>query len=203
MSQDLELYARVINGEVTEFPVYRIHIANREHPLYWYTLAKEDIKPEINKYQVLEQKYEVLPTHVRVYYEVRNKTLEELIKSTKEYGYTNSEGAYTPPSIADVPPELINLCYNATSDYITNILNDFAAQKGYGTKQVDPFTSLMTYLDSKVDQFKREAEKGRDYRDQIWAHMLSYYDGVLKGTRPVPSDVQEVIGEIPLLKWDD
>ena len=88
------------------------------------------------------------------------------------------------------------------SDYLTSKLVEFAATRGYGTANVDAFTSLMTYVDSIIEKFKNEAIRGKNLRDQAWANMLGYFAKVQTGEVPVPTTIEEIDALIPELTWE-
>lgn len=203
IENDLDLFARIENGKVVEYPVYRIHIRNREHPIHWYAPVIKDEVPFHTKYEAVDESIEITAEGVRVTYKVRLKTLSELLDMVSEKGYTSTEGVYSPPLIGDVEPELVNLIYKTSADYVTDKLNRLAAERGYGTNNMEPFASLMTYYNSKIDKFRIEAVKGADYRDLLWNAMLSYFEKVMAGTAPVPTKLEDIVSQMPAFSWDD
>ena len=204
VQNDLDLFGRVKNGEIIEFPVYRIHITNRSHPLSWYTPAIELPKPELPPFSVYERHLEVKNGVIEISYTSRAYTLEELLSQLKKEPNLENPGAEpTVVSIADVDPAMVQRIYSLASDHLTTKLVEFAATRGYGTVNVDAFTSLTTYKDSIVPKFKAEATRGLALRDQAWANMLTYFSQVATGAVPVPTTIAEVDALIPALTWED
>ena len=201
---DLDLFGRIINGEIIEFPVYRIHVTNRSHPLSWYTPAIEKANPELPPFSVYERHLDIKDGFIEVSYTVRAYTLEELLSQLKKEPNLEEPGAEAVIiSIADVDPAMVQRIYGMASDYLTTKLVEFAASRGYGTSNVDAFTSLTTYKDSVVQKFKNEASRGLALRDQAWANMLTYFNQVATGAVPVPTTIAEVDALIPPLTWAD
>lgn len=202
--KDLDLFGRVKNGEIVEFPVYRIHITNRSHPLDWYTPAVEQPKPELPPFSVYERTVELKDGYINVSYSVRAYTLEELLAQLRKM--PNLEDPSAEPevvSIAEVEPAMVQRIYSLASDYLTEKLVNFAATRGYGTPNVDAFTSLTTYKDSLIPKFKNEAARGLSFRDQAWANMLNFFGQVSIGAAPVPTTIAEIDALIPALTWED
>lgn len=203
VENDLDVFGRVKNGKIVEFPVYRLHIKNRSHPLSWYTPVVELPKPELPAFNCYDRCMEVKDGVIEVSYTVRPYTLQELLGQLRKL--PTGENPEELPSIlpiTEIDPAMIQQVYSLVSNYVTDKLIAFAATRGYGSQNVDAFTSLMTYADSVIDKFKNEALRGKFLRDQAWANMLSYFAKVTAGTVPVPTTMEEIDALVPELTWE-
>lgn len=200
---DLDLFARVKDGAIVEFPVYRLHIHNRAHPLSWYTPVIESPKPELPPFHYYDQQLTVAVGHVKATYSVKAYTLAELLSQLRPFSPIPGEPLPPVPAIADLDPALVARIYGLASDYLTDKLVAFAATRNYGTPTVDAFTSLLTYLTSTVAKFKAEAERGQLLRDTAWSNMIAYFDQVMAGTLPVPTSISTIDALIPQMTWPD
>ena len=200
---DLDLFGRIKNGKIIEFPVYRLHIKNRSHPLSWYTPVVDLEKPELPAFHCYERALDIKDGFIQQSYTVRPFTLQELLGQLRKLptGETPDEMPSVIP-ITEVDPAMIQQVYGLVSNYLTDKLIAFAATRGYGSANVDAFTSLMTYSDSVIDKFKNEALRGKALRDQAWANMLGYFGKVTAGEVPVPTSMEEIDALIPELTWE-
>lgn len=201
---DLDLFGRVKNGAIIEFPVYRLHIKNRSHPIAWYTPAVELPKPELPAFHTYERQVELKNAVIEITYTTRPYTLQELLGQLRKMP-TGDEPGMEPGvvSIAEVDPAMVQQIYGMASDYLTGKMIAFAATRGYGTQKSDAFTSLMTYADSAVEKFRTEALRAKNLRDQAWANMLTYFGQVTTGAVPVPTTIEEIDALIPALTWEE
>lgn len=203
VENDLDLFGRVKNGTIVEFPVYRLHIKNRSHPLSWYTPVVELPKPELPAFHCYERALEVKGSVIELSYTTRPYTLQELLGQLRKL--PTGENPDEQPSVIpinEVDPATIQQVYGLVSNYLTDKLIAFAATRGYGSANVDSFTSLMTYSDSIIEKFKNEALRGKALRDQAWANMLGYFAKVTTGEVPVPTTMEEIDAIIPELTWE-
>lgn len=201
---DLDLFARVVDGEIKEYPVCRLHIQNRAQPISWYTPVVEAVKPEVPKFHYTVEKLTVGENEVVQSFEVVPYTLQELLSNLR----INTSGvgvADDRPIIESVDPELVAQIMQLISDYVTDRLSDFAATRQYGSKakNIDPFISAATYVSSKNEKYRLESNYLLDTRDAIWANLEVYQAGVLSGTTPVPISIDEIDALIPELVWPE
>ena len=203
VENDLDVFGRVKNGKIIEYPVYRLHIKNRAHPLSWYTPVIEKAKPELPAFNCYTQAVEVKDGFIELSYSVRPYTLQELLSQLRIMpSGEDPEAQPTAVSVADVDAAMIQQIYGLASNYVTDQLVAFAATRGYGTAGVDAFTSLMTYADSQIEKFRVEALRGKSLRDQAWANMLTYFSKVTSGEVPIPTSMEDIDVLIPELTWE-
>lgn len=77
-----------------------------------------------------------------------------------------------------------------------NRLNAFAQTRGY-----DSMLSLCTYSTSPTEKYAIEGQYGVTSRDETWQQFYIIQDEVIAGTRPMPQNYQEIIPDLPVLKW--
>lgn len=201
---DLDLFARVVDGQVTEYPVRRLHIQNRAQPISWYTPVEEMEKPVLPKFHYFTTVFTIEPNKVIVSYEVKEYTLAELLSNLRiqDGALISSAGR---PTIDQVDPELAAWIMELISEYVTEKLSDFAATRNYGNKAkgIDPFISAATYLTSSKPKYRLEAQYLLDTRDQAWDNLEVYQLGILTGQTPMPISIDEIDALIPELVWPE
>lgn len=79
---------------------------------------------------------------------------------------------------------------NKVEKYIKQTLNQIAQRKGY-----DLGVTLATYYYSTIPQFKNEASKYINYRDELWNAWFDVLNN-LSNTKTIPT-FEEVIKELP------
>ncbi len=78
------------------------------------------------------------------------------------------------------------------------VLNEFAKTRGY-----DSMLSACTYAASAVDRFKREGQYCLGVRDAAWAALEQIMADAVAGKRRPPTDLQQIVGELPKLAWPE
>ena len=195
---DLDVFARVVDGKVVEYPVYRIHIRNRAHPLSYYHRVVDTGAPTPDEFGTVDQTLEVHPDNtVHVVYTKRPLTLAEMLRTFQVQNPEDPLAPMTAKPITEIDPATMQHVYNLAGDYVTEKLDEFAR-----TKQYKDFIHLTGYRYSAIPSFAVEAMRGYTLRDQIWANLLSYFTQVTSGAVPVPTSIADVDALIPDLTWD-
>lgn len=200
---DLDVFARVVDGQIVEYPVFRLHIKNRAHPLDWYTPVVESPKPELPPFSNYKTKLSIVGGTVLVTYSVVKQTLDEILRNlavddTAEPGLPGLNPGKVPPKIEDVSPETIAPVYDMVGEHVMAKLDTWAATRKYTT-----FNTLINYRDSAIQKFKLEALRGIELRDATWAALANYFSSVSTGQLPVPISIQEIDALMPPLLWPD
>jgi len=203
VESDLDVFARVIDGQIVEYPVYRLHIVNRGHPVDWYTPVVESPKPELPPYSSYKQSLTVVGGTVVASYSVIPQSLNEVLRglvvqSTEAVEPGLPSQATQPPLITDVPPDTIAKVYDMVGDYVMDKLSAWAKTRKYGS-----FSNLTDYRDSAIPKFQAEALRGIELRDTIWLTLIDYFTKVTTGQLPVPTSVSEIDALVPTLLWPD
>lgn len=194
--KDLDLFARVKDGKIVEFPVYYMHIRNRNHPVSRYTRVVEGPKPDVPKFHHLTQKVEIIGRDVVVSYQAVPTPLSAMLSTLLTM---NDEGELQALPITEVEPETIEHIYTQVSDYIHDRLDEFARTRGYNSLD----SLIGKYRDSAVPKFAAEAARGRELLDQTWANQLQYFEEILSGAVPVPTSIADINARIPEMTWAD
>ena len=195
---DLDVFARVTDGKVVEYPVYRIHIRNRAHPLSYYHRVVDAGAPTPDEFGTVDQTLEVHPDNtVHVVYTKRPLTLSEILRTFKVQNIKDPMASVEAKPISEIDPATIQHVYSLAGDYISVKLDEFAR-----TKQYKDFVHLTGYRYSAIPSFAAEAMRGYTLRDQIWANLLGYFTEVTSGAVPVPTSIADIDAVIPNLTWD-
>ena len=195
---DLDVFARVTDGKVVEYPVYRIHIRNRDHPLSYYHRVVDAGAPTPDEFGTVDQTLEVHPDNtVHVVYTKRPLTLSEILRTFKVQNIKDPMASAEAKPISEIDPATVQHVYSLAGDYISVKLDEFAR-----TKQYKDFIHLTGYRYSAIPSFAAEAMRGYTLRDQIWANLLGYFTEVTSGAVPVPTSIADIDAVIPNLTWD-
>lgn len=194
---DLDLFARVADGKVVEYPVYRIHIKNRAHPLSFYTPVIKTEAPAPDEFGTVDESLEVRSDAVHVVYTKRPLTLAEMLRTFQVQDPENPTAPMAAKPISEIDPATVQHVYNLAGDYVSEKLDEFAR-----TKQYKDFIHLTGYRYSAIPSFAAEAMRGYTLRDQIWANLLNYFTQVTTGAVPVPTSIADVDALIPEMTWE-
>ena len=194
---DLDLFARVKDGKIIEFPVYRLHIKNRAHPIDWYTPVKEIGKEEtLPPFSYQQRTVELVGIEVIATYTTKEYSLSELLNQLNRGMDPVLGREVQAPKIEELDPALVAQVYKLTSEYATSKLNAFAQERGY-----DNIYTLCDYRDSMFDKFRIEGLRGYQLRDQVWIALTTYFEEVQNGTKPVPVSISEIDAVFPAMTW--
>lgn len=194
---DLDLFARVVDGKVVEYPVYRIHIKNRAHPLSFYTPVVKTEAPAPDQFGTVDESLEVRPDAVHAVYTKRPLTLTEILRTFQVQNPEDPMAPMTAKSISEIDPATVRHVYSLAGDYVSVKLDEFAR-----TKRYNDFIHLTGYRYSAIPSFAAEAMRGYTLRDQIWANLLNYFTQVTTGAVPVPTSIADVDSLIPAMTWE-
>ncbi len=195
---DLDVFARVTDGKVVEYPIYRIHIRNRAHPLSYYHRIVDAGAPAPDEFGTVDQTLEVHPDNtVHVVYTKRPLTLAEILRTFQVQNPEDPMAPMTAKSISEIDPATVQHVYSLAGDYVSVKLDEFAR-----TKRYNDFIHLTGYRYSAIPSFAAEAMRGYTLRDQIWANLMNYFTQVTTGAVPVPTSIADVDSLIPAMTWE-
>lgn len=104
-----------------------------------------------------------------------------------------------PPAMADIeaayPAVQAQVLQREVVVAVQNRLDAFAHTRAY-----DGILSACTYATSLVPKFRAEGQYAVEARDAHWAKCYDILNGVLSGTRSMPT-VEEAMAEMPELVW--
>lgn len=201
---DQQVYARIVEGKIVEYPVYEIHIKNRAHPMNWYTPVVYLERPSFDdRYESIQEKLQITGNFVVASYEVTqmsvNSILNRLFYPNGMHNPMNPVEAVEPEAvtIATIDPFLMNKVAEKVSAEIGVALDEFAHTRNY-----DDVKSCATYVNSANPQFKAEAERIISLRDQTYTALYTYLSDVTTAVLPLPKSFADIQAHLPTLAWE-
>lgn len=200
--QNKQVYARVINGAIVEYPVYEEYVIARGNPMNWYTPVQQSSMPAVGPYQSLASTPTVIGSMVVLQYTVQNMSFETLLN--KVWGVpnlmqlNNTPGATMPPTplVGSIATTLLTALEDSASARLQTTLDAFAQTAGYNS-----IVSACSYFNSTNTVYAAQAKTAMTLRDASWAAIESYIAGIKAGTIPVPSSFQPIQAALPVLVW--
>ncbi len=197
-----QVYARVQNGIITEYPVYPDFIAARGDPLDWYTPVTYTTPPQAAPFQMVTSKPVVIGNMVVLQYTLVDEPLDSLL--AKAWGVSSLLELQPPfainkpaaPAVSSIDPALFKQTQAKIAQRVQETLDDFATKKNYDNMQ-----SLAGYYNSTVATFAADAAVGIALRDASWTSLYAYLNEIVAGTKPIPSSFMDVATLLPLLVW--
>ena len=99
--------------------------------------------------------------------------------------------------IMQEPPKLdINMVIDGINRVTQRKLDLFARTRGY-----DSILSATSYANSKVEQFRTDALRAIELRDETWQKLYEITEKIRSGEREVPRTYDEIESELPVLEW--
>lgn len=196
---DLKVYARLDeSGNIIEYPVYEMHIRNRNHPYEWYSECTMSNRPVAPRFYFVKENLEVFTKQtttgvqrfVSVTYEVLPQEINNVLLSI-------SKGVNgTPSTVSDLDQETLDKLIELADHYVESKLDAFAQTRGYKNAE-----RCAGYKDSTVPKFATEAAKVISIRDEVWLKMPVYMTAVITGSKPLPRTTADIDAELPEFVW--
>lgn len=202
----MEVYARVVDGEIKEFPVAKIHIENRQHPFSWYVLCTFDTKPTVTEFEYARQIPKVTSQGgVNISWVVEKYTLDQLLSRlpVAETEGPVRRGSQRP---VEAPTEaLITKIKELAVNRAQDMLDKFAGTKGYGTPPGGPgsLESAISYIGDKNAEWAADGTFCKNLRSDFWTAVYQYFNDVIATpqVKPWPNKWDDVVKHLPELKW--
>lgn len=194
--QDTEVYARIENSKILEYPVFPIHIKNRAHPQEWYTKVIFYDKPVVPEYHNLSEVMSVVDGKVYCNYTVKSFTLAEMLNKIHANPDRSNPMSVYVADIENIPVEAIAKVNELARGYVQTCLDEFAATRGY-----DGILSVCSYVTDPLEEHRLEGQRAVELRSLSWAAVSTYLGKVMTKVMPVPRTVAEIHAELPVLTW--
>lgn len=184
------VFARVENNRILEYPVTKEIIQNRKAPLSMFRQVKFLEKPKTTEFELLTESIELVSGIPTVSYKVRNLTVQEILD--------NLYGTKPELTIDQVPLEVFKRVSFLAREKIGQMLDAFAKTRGY-----DNIASLASYSNDPDPQQAAEGLLGTQLRSRCWVAIKDYEVGVMSGTIPVPRYESQILKVLPEFTWGD
>ena len=205
---DNKVYARIDSlGNVLEYPILDAEITSRSVPRYFYSEVIFGAKPVLKSGQVLVEVRTVSAGVLYISYTVDEQTLDKLIAM-----FARSFQQDQLP----MAPDQYALMTKMIEDKIQARLDTFATGRGYASMD-----RLASYVTSKVESRRVEAQRGVELRDDTWDAWYTYLadvnarkvvtvsttrsNGTVVTTQQVtqpPSTMAAIYLKLPALVWE-
>jgi len=186
-----EIYAKIENNEIVQFPLTIQDINNSNDSTASYYYCYPNVKPPYDPtIEIMVEKPVLLGGVVIINYFVEKKTLEELFS---EIGLGEGSGVM----IQDVSESMLNAVIILVKDKVQKKLDEFAQTRGY-----DDMKSVCTYVNSSIPTYQAEAERAIELRDSTWSALYNYLGSIVAGTIPLPSNCDDIEAVLPALTWE-
>lgn len=200
-SVPVQTYARVIDGKIVEWPVYKEYITRRGDPMSFYTPVIDNGPPAIGPYEITNSQAVFLGGQIVIQYTVTDMPLDMLL--AKAWGVSSMievlqpmGTAPTAPDAAKIDPTLAAAIQTSVQTQVQQMLDNFAAEKGYSN-----IASLCGYFNSTIPNFALEGKIGLTVRDKTWAGLYAFLAQVTSGAAPFIKSFTDVQAILPPMSW--
>lgn len=186
---DNQVYARVVNGKIIEYPVYHRHIVARGQDVKLYTRCIEVNRPDdVKASEGLKESrfYSKQEDVVYLTYEKYDLPLEVLLNKFSN----NKEKKYK-----DLSPDMQDALLTQISVYVTRVMDDFAATRRYGS-----IASCAAYACEGEDKIDKEGRYAKSLMKKVWSIVPDKITEIVANTVDLPT-IEEVHGWLPEMKW--
>lgn len=191
-----ELFARVHNDRVVEFPISRMQIVNSGEQVSYFYPVRYSRKPKtVPAYHFAKEVLEIMDDYVQVNYAITPIGLDQLLIRVYHPGGVLNE-TFETVTFASTEPALYSALIESIKIEVQARLDKFARERAY-----DNMVSCITYRDSAVNQFRDDANRCITIRDTTWATLYAYLAQVQAGTQPVPKNRSYFMSLLPATTW--
>jgi hypothetical protein len=196
----LDVFVKIDGDSIVEYPVYRLHITNRAHPLDWYTRVVYETKPEVPDFHYAKEELSLKNKVPTISYVVTPLSLTDLLNNINARIINDPEASQDPNArinFSELDPNVVKRIAELATQRAQSKLDAFAMTKNY-----DNAVFAISYKDSSIPTFSADAAKIISIRDQLWPAMYKYIDDVMQSIKPVPRTVDEIDAIMPAFKWE-
>lgn len=204
-----QVYGRLEEGVIVEYPVYDYHIVNRAHPFEWYVPVTYKKRPTTPPYHYVQERPTVAYDNASIIVEYTDPMpfgLEALFAAIPG----NEQAALTPPGMPGMPEreplppitvddaDLQHRLFQAIKERVQQRLDSFAQSRDYFN-----ILSAVSYEGSVTPKRDEEARYCKTVRDATWDALYALQEGITAGTVSFPHNWYEVEQHLPALQWPD
>lgn len=188
-----DIYGKVTDGVIVEFPVTVDIILNRGHNVNDYCLSVFATEPNYNRAcQKLQRKISVRNGKIYVDFEITPRSLAEVLA-----GFKTKDGVM---DIKDVEFSLMVYTKSLFTNYVEDSLDKLCNLRGYTSLN----NILARYRNSSIESFKKESDYLQVCLDNAWKVMTVYQADLMTGKQPLPTSIDELDAVLNIPKnWDD
>jgi hypothetical protein len=193
-----QIFARVENGVVVEYPVYMSHITARAHPLDWYTPVTPLAKPDPQPFTTQREIPVYRDDRVYIDYLVSPFTMSDMLTwFVDPSSLPVAPGGDTKPKSIDVIGlDGLEVFQQLLAKYCESQLDTFAQTRDYAS-----FLSLVSYVNSTNKTYSKEAKDALGLRDQLWVSYYAYVGKLRSGELELPLSIQQCNRYLTVLDW--
>lgn len=191
-----ELFARVHNDKVVEYPISRMQIVNSGEQVSYFYPVRFGRKPKtVPAYHFAKEVLGIMDDYVQVTYAITPIGLDQLLIRVYHPGGVLND-TFESVTFASTEPALYTALIESIKLEVQDRLDKFAQERAY-----DNMVSCITYRDSAVNQFRNDANRCITIRDTTWATLYAYLAEVEAGTKPVPKNRSYLMSLLPATTW--
>ncbi len=188
-----DIYGKVDNGIVIEFPVTVDIILNRGHSVHDYTPVTFVTAPYYDTTrQKLTRGVSVRNGRIYVEFTLTSLSLNEVLQSFKTDAGVKA--------ISEIDTGLIEYVRSLLSNHVEVCLDRLCNLRDYSSLN----NALARYRNSTIEAFKKESDYLQLCLDNAWKAMGAYQTSLLTGKIPLPTSIDEVDAVVKIPKnWDN
>lgn len=192
------MIALVEDGRITAYPLTVADINARATPAESYHLCFfGSNRPKASlTHKVVAEPF-LIGSAVFVQESLAIKTVEELFVDlyTAAISYDEANQPYLDRS--KIEPAMYTAFLEIVRIEVQNQMDAFAKTRGY-----DDMKSLCNYGASTDPIYLAEGQRGIYLRDTIWRELFGYFEGIVDGTQPIPTEWADIEAHYPALTWE-
>lgn len=188
-----QIFAKISDNKVIEYPVTLQQIENRRHHVSDYTPCQYSVKPFQPKYHTLKERLDIFDDKVLVTYDIQPMTFRSILNIANQdvrSGHNRNKQIF----VKDINQELLHILNIKASEFIQVCLDDLAKQHKF-----DSMVSLISWLGSENSEWVTLAKNATKLRDTVWKEFIIYMDKVKNNEEPLFKTPEELLSKLPKL----
>lgn len=191
-------YGLVADNKVVLYPLTLADINQRNDPTESYYICYYDPnRPQETLTHKVVPSPVLVGTAIFVSEKIVTRNITELFEELYAIATSYDENNQPYLDRAKIEPEMYTAFMEIVRIEVQAEMDAFAQTRNY-----DDMKSLCNYATSIDPTFQAEAQRGIYLRDTIWRELFTYFEGIVEGTMPIPTNWDEIRSHYPALTWE-
>ena len=190
------IYARVVKGEIVEYPLTLQQIQARGARMRDFSLVTFEDEPPLEPFKKIVEKFKLTGETPVVYYELEPFDFQEILTELWKFSISRTKkrgGHFYKFTSKEAADHLFYLI----AEELEKRLQRFSEEKSY--KNIDV---LCSYINDPFERFSEEGRKGLEARSEAWKFMVEFQENLEANKIQIPKTKEELFDLIPTFSWE-
>lgn len=190
------VYARVVKGEIVEYPLTLQQIQARRAPMRDFSIVTFEDESSPEPFKKVVEKIKLMGEIPVVYYELEPIDFQETLEKLWNLSISKMRGT-NEHFFKFTNKETVEHLFFLIGEELEKRLQVFAEEKFYKNIEV-----LCSYVQDPFERFSKEGRKGLEARSEAWKFMVEFRENLETNKIQIPKTKEELFDLIPTFSWE-